>query len=92
MRTNPFDRVNLGFESLFGQLTMFYHLQPGQSTVKSDFGGQLVENLQVPVLAQGWDGYVEAGTVGCVLFGVLWLIWKLLGRKERRGMLHPKAE
>lgn len=92
MSTNPFDRVNLGFESLFGQRTMFYHLQPAQSTAMSDFGGQLVENLQVPVLAQGWDGYVEAGTVGCVLFGVLWLIWKLLGQKERRGVLHPKAE
>lgn len=92
MSTNPFDRVNLGFDSLFGQLTMFYHLQPAQATVMSDFGGQLVENLQVPVLLQGWDGYVEAGTVGCVLFGVFWLIWKLLGQKERRGVLHPKAE
>lgn len=71
---------------------MFYHLQPAQSTVGSDFSEQLVENLQVPVLAHGWDGYVETGTVGCVLVGVLWLIWKLLGQKERRGVLHPKAE
>lgn len=89
MSTNPFDRVNLGYESLFGQRTMFYHLQP---TAMSDSGGQLVENLQVPVLAQGWDGYVEAGTVGCVFLGVLWLIWKLLRQKESRRVLHPKAE
>lgn len=92
MSTNPFDRVNLGYESLFGQRTMFYHLQPTQSTAMSDSGGQLVENLQVPVLAQGWDGYVEAGTVGCVFLGVLWLIWKLLRQKESRRVLHPKAE
>lgn len=90
--TNPFDRVNLGYESLFGQRTMFYHLQPTQSTAMSDSGGQLVENLQVPVLAQGWDGYVEAGTVGCVFLGVLWLIWKLLRQKESRRVLHPKVE
>ena len=92
MSTNPFDRVNLGYESLFGQRTMFYHLQPAQSASMSDSGGQLVENLQVPVLAQGWDGYVEAGTVGCVFLGVLWLIWKLLRQKESRRVLHPKAE
>lgn len=92
MSTNPFDRVNLGYESLFGQRTMFYHFQPTKSTAMSDSGGQLVENLQVPVLAQGWDGYVEAGTVGCVFLGVLWLIWKLLRQKESRRMLHPKAE
>ena len=92
MNTNPFDRVNLGFESLFGQRTMFYHLQPAQASAMSNVSGQLVENLLVPVLVQGWESYVETGTVGCVLFGVLWLIWKLLGQKERRRVLHPKAE
>lgn len=92
MNTNPFDRVNLGFESLFGQRTMFYHLQPVQASAMSNVSGQLVENLLVPVLVQGWESYVETGTVGCVLFGVLWLIWKLLGQKERRRVLHPKAE
>lgn len=92
MNTNPFDRVNLGFESLFGPRTMFYHLQPAQGNAMSSVSGQLVETLQVPVLLQGWESYVESGTVGCVLFGVLWLIWKLLGQKERRAVLHPKAE
>lgn len=28
MATNPFDRVNLGYDGLFGPRTMFYHLQP----------------------------------------------------------------
>ncbi|MCJ1337477.1 protease B nonderepressible form [Bachmanniomyces sp. S44760] len=28
MTTNPFDRVNLGYDGLFGTRTMFYHLQP----------------------------------------------------------------
>lgn len=92
MNTNPFDRVNLGFESLFVPSTMFYHLQPAQGNAMSNVSGQLVETLQVPVLVQGWESYVEWGTVGCVLFGALWLIWKLLGKKERRAVLRPKAE
>lgn len=92
MSTNPFDRVNLGYENLFGQRNMFYHLQPAQSTAVSASGGQMIEDLQVPVLAQGWDGYVEAGTVGCVFLGVLWLMWKLLREKGSRRVLHLKAE
>ncbi len=83
MSTNPFDRVNLGYEGLFSPQTTFYHLQPGPS---AETNGELVHILQVPVIKRGWEGTVESGTVTCVLFGALWVVWKLFrGREEGMG-------
>ena len=73
MNTNPFDRVSLGYEGLFGPRTMFYHLEPQASS-----GAQrLIEGLQVPVLDVERVKNVERGTVAIVLVGTLWLISKL---------------
>lgn len=74
MNTNPFDRVNLGYDGLFGPRTMFYHLQPAR-------GQKLVlEDIQVPVLDQGVSKtkWVEYGTVTVVIFGFLWICLELL--------------
>lgn len=79
--TNPFDRTNLGYEALFGPRTMFYHLRP-------ESPGSLVEQVHVPVLQAGWECWVQAGTVGAVVLGFLWVLWTLVGvlrgGKERR--------
>lgn len=83
MNTNPFDRVNLGYDGLFGPRTMFYHLQPASG------GESLLAEIQVPVL--DLDGskmmWVEAGTATMVVLGFLWVclkslavIWGTLGR------------
>ena len=74
MNTNPFDRVNLGYDGLFGPRTMFYHLQPA-SDVNS-----LVEAIRVPVLdLQGPKmEWIESGTVMIVILGFLWVCLSLL--------------
>lgn len=99
MSTNPFDRTHLGYENLFGPRTMFYHLQPKPvGTVSVERVGALVEKIQVPVLDLGRSGWIEAGTVGVVVLGVLWVgfalgtvlfkdywgMWNREGSAERR--------
>ena len=69
MNNNPFDRVNLGYDGLFGPRTMFYHFQP------TNGAKTLVEELKGPVLDLdgpnvGWVGY---GTVIIVLLGFSWV-------------------
>ncbi|MCJ1466049.1 protease B nonderepressible form [Pseudocyphellaria aurata] len=89
MGTNPFDRVHLGYESLFGPRTMFYHLRPEplpwvESSNSAAEG--LVLSVQVPVLEAGWKAGVEWGTVGVVLLGFMWVVGKVMGtRKFLRG-------
>lgn len=93
MNVNPFDRVNLGYESLFGPRTMFYHLQPKPM----DEGGRLVEQLKVPVMDSEGTKWVESGTVGAILLGTLWVVWKLLRvllreRREQTGQATEKEK
>ena len=75
MNNNPFDRVNVGYDGLFGPRTMFYHLQP------TNGAGRLAEELKVPVLdIDGPNvGWVDYGTVMIVLLGFSWVCW-ILGR------------
>ncbi|KAI9762345.1 MAG: hypothetical protein M4579_000495 [Chaenotheca gracillima] len=71
MATNPFDRVKLGYDGLFGPKTMFYHLNP------SPTNGSLIQTLQVPVLNRNQATWVESGTIVTVLVGFLWVVFKL---------------
>ncbi|KKY20608.1 putative protein pbn1 [Diplodia seriata] len=48
MSVNPFDRTNLGYEGLFGNRAMFYHVPPAKDGGAGE--GGLVETLKVPVL------------------------------------------
>lgn len=79
MAANPFDRVHLGYEALFGPKTRFMHVQPapGPNTTRR----QLVEWIDVPVLDTRRSGWVEAGTVGTVVIAFLGLCWVLFGAK-----------
>ena len=73
MSTNPFDRVNLGYDGLFGPKTMFYHVPSGDRELSSE--------IEVPVLNVSEDGarYIEYGTGAAVLLGFVWVLWKLFG-------------
>jgi PIG-X / PBN1 len=91
---NPFDRVNLGYEALFGVRTMFWHLDPNPNSIsggESGVGsgsvigrtvdaGRLVQHINVPVLnTSAWAAeWVELGTVLAVSLGFAWVCWKLL--------------
>ncbi|KAL9602596.1 MAG: hypothetical protein Q9219_001740 [cf. Caloplaca sp. 3 TL-2023] len=69
MHVNPFDRVSLGYESLFGPRTMFYHLQPQPALADET----LVAKMRVPVMDVERTTWVEIGTVAVVVLGVLWV-------------------
>lgn len=75
---NPFERVNLGYEGLFGPRTMFYHLSPEAT-------GKLVSEVQVPVLDSEKARYVEVGTAVVVGLGFMWVVWCLMGVWGREG-------
>ena len=75
MSTNPFDRVNLGYDGLFGPRTMFYHFHPNGTG--DGISGKLFEILEVPTLDLKRATWLESGTVCIVLLGFLWVIWKL---------------
>ena len=72
MNTNPFDRVNLGYDGLFGPRTMFYHVQP------ADQGRRMIEELKIPVMDLDQAGWIDSVTVLVVSLGFLWVCWELL--------------
>jgi hypothetical protein len=78
---NPFDRVNLGYDGLFGPRTIFYHLAP--EPVRGD--GRLLGALSVPVLDLDGSKLVESGTAVVVGVGFLWVLWCLVGVWRRSG-------
>jgi hypothetical protein len=71
MSTNPFDRINLGYDGLFGPKTMFYHVPP------SSHAAEVVEVLPMPVLQPEQATWVPIGTLIAVLAGFGWVCWKL---------------
>ncbi|CZT49719.1 related to PBN1 protein, required for post-translational processing of the protease B precursor Prb1p [Rhynchosporium secalis] len=70
---NPFDRVNLGYDGLFGPRTLFFHLSPSVAQ-----GDRLVNSLEVPVLDLDRSRFVESLTALGVGLGFLWVMWCLL--------------
>ncbi|KAK0333303.1 protease B nonderepressible form [Friedmanniomyces endolithicus] len=87
MGTNPFDRVNLGYDGLFGSKTMFYHVPPSAST-EASATGVLEEVLRVPVLDARWGAWVQVGTLLAVVVGFGWVCLGLFrgrGRGKGRG-------
>ena len=86
---NPFDRVNLGFDGLYGPRTMFYHLRPHGSA-----GTRLVEKLSVPVYNNDRLGaqVIELGTLVVVLTGFFWITARLWpGIKTELGFSRTSA-
>ncbi|KAI9837512.1 MAG: hypothetical protein M1819_007163 [Sarea resinae] len=103
MSVNPFDRVNVGYDGLFGPRTMFYHLEPS-NTERTQVGesgsgsgsdgealGTLVQTITVPVLDAERVGWVKPGTMGVVVLGFLWICWVLLRVVRNRGRVGKGA-
>lgn len=87
MSTNPFDRVNLGYDGLFGPKTLFYHVPSAD--------GELVAEIEVPVLSVTEAGarWVEYGTGLAVLLGFAWVMWALFGPvKKEKGAARETVE
>ncbi|KAH0538743.1 hypothetical protein FGG08_004696 [Glutinoglossum americanum] len=92
MSVNPFDRVNLGYDGLFGPKTMFYQLSPQPA----NSSGLLLETVGVPVLDLDKSRTVEIGTVTAIVLGFVWVCWKLwlagTGSMETREVKKDRRE
>lgn len=91
MNVNPFDRVNLGWDGIFGGRTMFYQLRP---ELVGNGSSRLVEMMEVPVLdldvgsagGGGGSAVVEGGTVLVILLGFAWVCWRLWAVYRQEGL------
>lgn len=72
--SSPFERVNLGYDGLFGPRTVFWHVDPQPH----EAGGRLMNKIRVPVLDVDKSQWVSTGTAVVVLIGFAWIVWKLL--------------
>lgn len=70
---NPFDRVNLGYDGLFGPRTLFWHIN-----AKPEVGENLYHKIQVPVLDLARANGINTGTATVVLMGFFFVVWKLI--------------
>jgi hypothetical protein len=78
--TNPFERVNLGYDGLFGPRTVFWHIEPHPET-----SGRITSSIRVPVLDLDKAGWVNVGTAAAVLVGFAWVSWQLLSVYLKSG-------
>ncbi|KAL1912687.1 protease B nonderepressible form [Sporothrix stenoceras] len=78
--TNPFDRVHIGYDELFGETTEFWHVKP-DPTLGATFlssTDSLMIPIRVPVLDSSKSQWVNVGTSAAILVGFSWVLWKLL--------------
>ena len=72
MNVNPFDRVNLGYDGLFGPKTMFYHVEPAFNTTRRP-----MVSLRLPILDTSRSNGLDSGTGIIILLGLAWILWKI---------------
>lgn len=77
MATNPFDRVNIGYDGLFGPKTMFYHISPA--------GSKLTESIEVPVMNVEKAEWVQLWTTVVVLVGFVLVVTQLIRSAAKRS-------
>ncbi|KAK4039219.1 PIG-X [Parachaetomium inaequale] len=81
---NPFENGDLGYDGLFEEGTVFWHVEP--RPVEGGRDGLLVSRVRVPVLDLERAGWVNAGTAAAVVVGFAWVVWKLVGVCLRGGV------
>ncbi|OLN88234.1 Protein pbn1 [Colletotrichum chlorophyti] len=85
--SSPFERVNLGYDALFGPRTVFWHVEPrGAPGLETSAGGsRLTSTVRVPVLEARKAEWVRMGTAIAVALGFAWVMWGLLSTYSRNG-------
>lgn len=81
---NPFDRVHLGYDALFGPQTAFWHVEP-RAAGDGDGSGRLMSPIRVPVLDKDDALWVRAGTAAAVVVGFAWVLWTLFSAYLKSG-------
>lgn len=84
--TNPFERVNLGYDGLFGPRTVFFHVDPAPA-VK-----QLQNTVIIPVLDAAKAAWVNTGTAAAIMLGFTWVLWKLFASYTQQTRKRPVTE
>lgn len=84
---NPFEKVNLGYDGLFGPRTVFWHVEPRPGASNS-----LTNTVKVPVLDTDKAEWVSSGTGLTVLLGFAWIVWKLFGVLSKSGYQNQPAQ
>lgn len=79
---NPFDRINLGYDGLFGPRTLFWHLD------STPTNGSLLITATVPVLDLARSSSISTFTALMVITGFAWVLWRLLSVFRRSGYAH----
>ncbi|GJC80711.1 protein pbn1 [Colletotrichum liriopes] len=84
--SSPFERVNLGYDALFGPRTVFWHVDPRPvAGSAAEDGGRLLSIVRVPVLEAGQAAWVRVGTAAAVVVGFAWVLWRLLATYSKSG-------
>jgi hypothetical protein len=78
----PFERSKLGYDGLFAEGTVFWHVEP--RPVDGTTHG-LVNSVSVPVLYLERAGWVNVGTAAVVAVGFAWVVWRLVGAWRGEG-------
>lgn len=90
MATNPFDRINLGYDGLFGPKTLYWHVQPSVNGT-----GTFEVEVDVPVLNLAKTRKVELVTGLVVLVGFMWICWQIgivtVGGKSRKKVVRKPS-
>ncbi|PWW76670.1 PIG-X-domain-containing protein [Tuber magnatum] len=73
MAVSPFDRLHLGWEDLFPERVMYYHLSPTPHERSEGTWG----SIDVPVLGLENAKMIKIGTVAAVGLGFLWVLFKI---------------
>ncbi|KFA74971.1 hypothetical protein S40288_02234 [Stachybotrys chartarum IBT 40288] len=77
---NPFDRVHLGYDTLFDPNTVFWHATPSPGV-----GSRLMNQIDVPVLKGETASWVGFGTALAVALGFAWVLWKIMAAYSKNG-------
>lgn len=89
---SPFDRTHLGYDNLFEDGTVFWHVYPQGHDGSRVMESRLMSNISVPVLNDSASDWVGTGTTAAISIGFAWILWKLLDGFLRSGHKSNTAE
>ena len=80
---SPFDRAHLGYDGLFEQKTLFWHVDPVPEPGAGVGGDSLMNVVIVPVADVEQTGWVSPVTLLVIMLGFGWVLERLFGALTR---------
>ncbi|KAK8150001.1 protease B nonderepressible form [Beauveria asiatica] len=82
---SPFDRIHLGYDDLFEDGTVFWHVHPRGQEGNHVTESRLMSSISVPVLNNSASGWVGIATTAAISVGFAWILWTLLSAFMQHG-------